>query len=285
MADLVLTEKENLVAIADAIREKAGTTDLLTLDEMPVAIANMSGGDTSMEDGLLARNIEEYTNDHAETVGAYAFYYFSALKNVSLPAATNIGEKAFEECRSLDIASFPSVTSIGSRAFYYCKGLDSAYFPAATIVNSSAFYSCSALESVYFPVLVDISSGGFTGCSMLKSADFPLVTNIGSSAFSNCARLHTADFSRATNIGATAFSGCNSLTSLVLRGETLCALSNTSAFNNCYHILGKTNSTYNPSGAKDGYIYVPDALVDSYKAATNWSTYADQIKPLSEYAG
>lgn len=32
-----------------------------------------------------------------------------------------------------------------------------------------------------------------------------------------------------------------------------------------------------------GYIYVPDALVEDYKVATNWSTYAAQIKPLSEY--
>ena len=31
-----------------------------------------------------------------------------------------------------------------------------------------------------------------------------------------------------------------------------------------------------------GYIYVPDSLVDSYKTATNWSTYASQIKPISE---
>ena len=31
-----------------------------------------------------------------------------------------------------------------------------------------------------------------------------------------------------------------------------------------------------------GYIYVQDNLVEQYKSATNWSTYADQIKPLSE---
>ena len=30
-------------------------------------------------------------------------------------------------------------------------------------------------------------------------------------------------------------------------------------------------------------IYVPDDLVDSYKTATNWVTYADKIKPMSEY--
>ena len=34
-----------------------------------------------------------------------------------------------------------------------------------------------------------------------------------------------------------------------------------------------------------GFIYVPDDLVNSYKAHTNWSAYASQIKPLSELEG
>ena len=29
------------------------------------------------------------------------------------------------------------------------------------------------------------------------------------------------------------------------------------------------------------FIYVPDNLVDSYKAAENWSKYANQIKPIN----
>ena len=32
-----------------------------------------------------------------------------------------------------------------------------------------------------------------------------------------------------------------------------------------------------------GYIYVPDAFVDEYKAESDWSKYASQIRPLSEY--
>ena len=40
-----------------------------------------------------------------------------------------------------------------------------------------------------------------------------------------------------------------------------------------------TGSNY----ATIGKIYVPDNSVDAYKAATNWSQYADRIKPLSEY--
>ncbi|HAE25484.1 MAG TPA: hypothetical protein DCG33_09100 [Prevotellaceae bacterium] len=31
--------------------------------------------------------------------------------------------------------------------------------------------------------------------------------------------------------------------------------------------------------------YVPDDLVDAYKTATNWSSYASFIYPLSAYTG
>lgn len=37
------------------------------------------------------------------------------------------------------------------------------------------------------------------------------------------------------------------------------------------------------TGDGDGAIYVPDALVDSYKKSTNWATVASHIKPISEY--
>mgnify|MGYP000472681990 CR=1 FL=1 len=30
-------------------------------------------------------------------------------------------------------------------------------------------------------------------------------------------------------------------------------------------------------------IYVPDDSVEAYKTATNWSNYADRIRPISEY--
>ena len=62
--------------------------------------------------------------------------------------------------------------------------------------------------------------------------------------------------------------------------DTIPALGS-NAFNFCYHFLGTTNSTYNPQGLKDGRIYVPDAMVNQLKQATNWSVYDDIIVPLS----
>lgn len=112
----------------------------------------------------------------------------------------------------------------------------------------------------------------FYNCGRLATADFPVATSIGNFAFYNCDALTTADFPAATSIVDYAFYDCGRLQSFILRNtEQVCTLSNTSAF----------NSTPITSGT--GYIYVPRALVDSYKAATNWSTYADQIRALEDY--
>ena len=98
------------------------------------------------------------------------------------------------------------------------------------------------------------------------------VQTIGSSAFENCSNLTSVDFPIATSIGGSAFQYCSKLTSLILRkSDTICTLSNANSFYN----------TLIESGT--GYIYVPRALVDSYKAASKWSTYANQFRALEDY--
>ena len=117
----------------------------------------------------------------------------------------------------------------------------------------------------------------------LTAASFPAVTNIGTSAF-GWSDLITVSFSALTNIGHSVFTSCFSLTTLILRNTTkVCTLSNKNAFDQCYHYHGTVNSTYNPNGLKDGYIYVPASLIDSYKVAANWSTFATQFRALEDF--
>ena len=106
---------------------------------------------------------------------------------------------------------------------------------------------------------------------------------IGHSAFRGCNNLTKVDFPAATVIQVQVFAYCFSLTAIILRSQTLCRLTNVNAVQNCYHLDGTVDSTYNPNGETDCYIYVPAALVDSYKAATNWSTIADQFRALEDY--
>ena len=176
-----------------------------------------------------------------------------------------------------------SIEKVGEYAFQSCSNLTSANLPACTSLGSGAFHSCSKLTSVDLPACTSVGGSAFSGCSKLTSVDLPACTSLGSGAFQNCSKLTSVDLPACTSVGVSAFQSCYNLTSVVIRTDSICSLANTSAFNKCYHILGTVNATHNPEGLKDGYIYVPDALVEDYKAATNWSTYASQIKPLSEH--
>lgn len=79
----------------------------------------------------------------------------------------------------------------------------------------------------------------------------------------------------------------SSLRKVILRSPTMCttyrAAGNSNFFlANCPHFKGTTHATANPEGLKDGYIYVPDDLVATYQANSNWSAWADRFKGLSE---
>lgn len=112
----------------------------------------------------------------------------------------------------------------------------------------------------------------FYGCSQLTAVDLPAVTNILEFAFYKCNALTTVDLLSITRIEQKAFSSCSSLATVIIRNaENICDLASNTAF----------EGTLVKSGT--GYIYVPAALVDSYKAATNWSTYANQIRAIEDY--
>lgn len=112
----------------------------------------------------------------------------------------------------------------------------------------------------------------FNGYTKLVSVEFPVVTSVGVQAFQNCTSLKKADFSVLTSINILAFNVCRALEALIIRTNSVCTLAGTNAFANNSGILAGT-----------GYVYVPSALVDSYKSATNWSTYADQIRAIEDY--
>jgi hypothetical protein len=38
-----------------------------------------------------------------------------------------------------------------------------------------------------------------------------------------------------------------------------------------------------PIGKGTGYVYVPSALIETYKTATNWSTFAAQFRAIEDY--
>ena len=141
-----------------------------------------------------------------------------------------------------------------------------------TSIGDYRFYRCASLTSVDLPAVTSIGDFAIDGCSNLTSANLPAATSIGNSVFYFCVKLTSANLPAVTSIETSAFQGCLELTSLILRVTTqVCTLSSANAFSNT------------PIASGTGYIYVPAALVDSYKTATNWTTYANQFRALESY--
>jgi hypothetical protein len=173
----------------------------------------------------------------------------------------------------------------GEITYYTYKLLDksiSGYLEDDNVasVGAHAFFKCNSLTGVKLQAATSIGDKAFNVCSNLESVNLPAATKIGQSAFEEDTHLTKADLGAATLLVANAFKNCYSLTALILRSETR-ASAESGVLSGCYHFDGTTSSTYNPTGAKDGYIYVPAALVDSYKAS--WTTYASQFRAIEDY--
>ena len=164
------------------------------------------------------------------------------------------------------------VTSVGDYAFYSVENLKSVSFPSVTTVGASSFANCSGLASINFPMATIISDSAFTKCIALTEVRLPVVTRIaGLYAFNQCSALTKVDLGAVTYIGNATFTGCGALVALIIRTNTVCKIDNV-------NVLQAT-----PIASGTGYIYVPSALVDSYKAATNWSSFGDQIRAIEDY--
>ena len=164
------------------------------------------------------------------------------------------------------------VTQIGQYAFANCKELTEINFPQVITIKNYAFRDCSKLSLISFPVVERIEDNAFWNTAIIEG-NFPEATHVGFNAF-NTKTVTKLDFSKLSRIGQYAFKGATQLDTLILRNSTICALANTT-----------DTFTGTKIAAGTGYIYVPDNLVDSYKTATNWVTFANQIKPISELEG
>jgi hypothetical protein len=176
-----------------------------------------------------------------------------------------------------------NVIRVKQYTFNLCTELVRVNLPKVQTIDQNAFLGCSALKNIDLPALTSSGVKVFGNCSSLETANLPRLENLQQNFFASCGSLVSVDLSRVTAISSSAFSYCSKLTTLILRGDTVASLANTNAFNKCYHILGTVDATHNPEGLKDGYIYVPKALIEDYKVATNWVTYASQFRALEDY--
>ena len=180
------------------------------------------------------------------------------------------------------ITEFSSDLAVGIPQYFFadCRSLSIVNWINATSVAGYTFRFCNSLQTLNLPNVTSTSTASFDYCQNIKNINIPNTTNIGNTCFSNCNLLPEIICPKVTSIGQGACNSCSSLTKVIIGTNltTVTTLNNSNAFLTTSHIVGIVNS-YNPTGAKDGYIYVPHSLVADYRSATNWATYASQIMP------
>lgn len=186
--------------------------------------------------------------------------------------------------------------SLDYKTLYRCAPYRSGIAFHPNITN----FAISALEmvrltSLTIPSAITELPRYFASHSELSSVVFNNVTKLNNSAFSY-SKFTSIDFSN-TNI--------NTLGGLDFRGTPLTYIKISSsiaiinsAFQDCTAVsviicessnpptitsVGIT-SIYNHAVSNNLHIYVPDSSVNNYKTANVWSTLADYIYPISDYA-
>lgn len=222
-------------------------------------------------------SFDEFRFFGVNSLSIQSFYGCTSLKSIVIPASVSEipAYGVFQNCTSLQRVTFNGdIAGIYDEAFMGCSALSDINIPESVAgFGNSAFYGCTNMRiHLYLPNLITDSQWSTTRVfanTGILSANFPNVQKLGGDFFAGSKELVKVDIgASAVSIGSSLCNGCTSLTTLICRAVTPPSIGNNIIAN-----------------APNAYIYVPDAALEAYKTATNWSTYADRIHPLSEIEG
>ena len=266
MATEYLTNDIELTSVADAIRAKSGQTgQLIYPDGFASAVAGIKKAPTTpyMEAEYIEEvDIDGNTNHYIKRAKLYnhtaiyaqEFTGQKQLKNIDFSDASNnitaIEQMAFSETLVNGLV-LPNTISMLCRACFNSANITTLTVPPlVTVLPESAF---SYIQPVY---------NNETGEELPINIILPQnLTQIGPYCFTGAWIKQITIPDTVTEIGDRAFRYCNQLASITCLAATPPALGS-GAFSS--DTVGFT-------------IKVPAASVAAYKAATNWSSYADYI--------
>lgn len=226
----IFTEEE-LTALANSIRIKAGTEEKMTMAEMALAIRELESaavakyGVTDTYDfanqtgtGLIAQYCKlfiRYIGYHITNI-PYQGFYRNSLTEFDFPLLEIMNEGAFQECTSLVNVDIPStVTTIGPSVFRGCTALKKVKFKnAITALSNYLFYGCTNLEEIEVPSgITSIGQSAFYNCSEFNIDALPSgLLTIGASAFQGCTKLSITSIpDSVTTIEGGAFQRCTDI--------------------------------------------------------------------------
>ena len=251
--------------------------ELPTTDGGTAVFTEGTGEDTLLK--ALRNQVTSVSDDTLTSIRSYGLAYMTTLTSADFPELQTINAYAFYNDYNIlwNGWPFPKVKTIGNYAFRYCYGLtgDLVLPTTCTSIGQYSFANCDGIETFRADGAIGtLGTYTFNGASghvmQVREIHMPhlggvaLNLNFGSATAANaCQHLEVCDIGSAKSIAANTFANCYKLQTLIMRRTTATTCANVSAFLNT-PLRGRNSLT-----AK---IYVPSALIDTYKAATNWKT-------------
>lgn len=253
-----------------------------SLAEIALPSSLTSIGNGAFNDCKSLTRVVNLENTKVTHTGKAAFSCCSSLAEINFPSSLKqIDSNAFQECSSLLEVNIPADVSnlkISDLAFTNCQSLSVInIISAISYLGRGAFSGVQLSGVVNFENLIEIGPYALRYTNVTKVI-FPAIITLPAFSnydgiFSYCPHLVLVDIGEnCTGIGDRSFGrgvGTQGIDiTLIVRASTPPSLGGP--------LIGVVS-------ANIGSIFVPDASVEAYKQATNWSLYADVIKPLSEY--
>lgn len=216
----------------------------------------------------------------------------SITKLIVPDGATAIKGYSLNGCSLLrDIQWANTITSIGGYSFQNCINLTSVEIPASvSSIGTYAFASCTNLRNVTIPSSVrSIGDFAFTTSGIINLTISEGVTSLGQQCFaSNTALVNLVIPDSVTTLGNAPFRQCSGLKNITI-GSGITSLVNEMFWTAKPDTLTMRRTTPPTALANNfqtwpTHIYVPysedHSVLNAYKAASVWSTYADRIEEI-----
>ena len=240
---------------------------------------NVSGGGGATAADVINRALTGNFRDTGITsVGRYGFVDQTGVTGIDWPNCDSVGYQAFIGCTALKNVVLDNCTSFGSNVW---DTANAANLPVETLSLAKlvtinwGYGTFSKLTELYAPLLESIGdyniqakSTSSTRNGKMKTLELPSIKTLGANSFAYFQLLQAVKFGpNIESIAAYCFRTTNSLHAVIFDEDTAAVPS-----------VGNMDYTFDGANVK---FYVPDALLTTWKAATNWNYHEDRIFALS----